>query len=162
MGCATSKRSSAVKGSVIGYRCPLTKSDGSSPQGGRSALRLSSGVLHAGPARRRRTNFLLSKDCNAWLRASPSLSRNPSGARSMKGRPRQGGRARRCAKLMVGHHRSHSPILRKAVEVVRSGVLGSIGRDPGRRGAAGERARRVAEPSSDRCHLGSHKERPNR
>ena len=30
------------------------------------------------------------------------------------------------AKLLVGHHRPHSPILRKAVEVVRSGVLGSI------------------------------------
>src|SRR4051794_22127398 len=30
------------------------------------------------------------------------------------------------ARLLVGHHRPHSPILRKAVEVVRSGVLGSI------------------------------------
>ena len=29
-------------------------------------------------------------------------------------------------KLMVGHHRPHSPILQKAVEVVRSGVLGRI------------------------------------
>ena len=30
------------------------------------------------------------------------------------------------AKLLVGHHRPHSPILHKAVEVIRSGVLGSI------------------------------------
>ena len=30
------------------------------------------------------------------------------------------------AKLLVGHHRLHSPILHKAVEVVRSGALGSI------------------------------------
>ena len=29
-------------------------------------------------------------------------------------------------KLLVGHHRRHSPILHKAVEVVRSGVLGRI------------------------------------
>ena len=29
-------------------------------------------------------------------------------------------------KLLVGHHRPHSPILHKAVEVVRSGVLGRI------------------------------------
>ena len=30
------------------------------------------------------------------------------------------------AKLLVGHHRRHSPILHKAVEVVKSGVLGPI------------------------------------
>jgi len=30
------------------------------------------------------------------------------------------------AKLLVGHHRPHSPILHKAVEIVRSGVLGRI------------------------------------
>lgn len=30
------------------------------------------------------------------------------------------------AKLLVGHHRLHSPILHKAVEVTRSGVLGAI------------------------------------
>jgi len=30
------------------------------------------------------------------------------------------------AKLLVGHHRPHSPILHKAVETIRSGVLGSI------------------------------------
>jgi predicted dehydrogenase len=30
------------------------------------------------------------------------------------------------AKLLVGHHRPHSPILHKAVEVVQSGILGSI------------------------------------
>jgi predicted dehydrogenase len=30
------------------------------------------------------------------------------------------------AKLLVGHHRRHSPILHKAVEIVRSGVLGRI------------------------------------
>lgn len=30
------------------------------------------------------------------------------------------------ARLLVGHHRLHSPILHKAVEVVRSGVLGPI------------------------------------
>jgi len=30
------------------------------------------------------------------------------------------------AKLLVGHHRLHSPILHKAVETIRSGVLGSI------------------------------------
>jgi predicted dehydrogenase len=30
------------------------------------------------------------------------------------------------AKLLVGHHRPHSPILQKAVEIVRSGVLGPI------------------------------------
>ena len=30
------------------------------------------------------------------------------------------------AKLLVGHHRQHSPILRKAVEIVKSGVLGAI------------------------------------
>jgi len=29
-------------------------------------------------------------------------------------------------KLLVGHHRPHSPILHKAVEIVRSGVLGNI------------------------------------
>jgi predicted dehydrogenase len=29
-------------------------------------------------------------------------------------------------KLLVGHHRPHSPILHKAVEIVQSGVLGSI------------------------------------
>jgi predicted dehydrogenase len=30
------------------------------------------------------------------------------------------------AKLLVGHHRLHSPILRKAVETIRSGMLGPI------------------------------------
>ena len=30
------------------------------------------------------------------------------------------------ARLLVGHHRAHSPILRKAVEVARSGALGRI------------------------------------
>ncbi len=30
------------------------------------------------------------------------------------------------AKLLVGHHRLHSPILHKAVEIVQSGILGSI------------------------------------
>ena len=30
------------------------------------------------------------------------------------------------AKLLVGHHRPHSPILHKAVEIVRSGVLGRL------------------------------------
>jgi predicted dehydrogenase len=30
------------------------------------------------------------------------------------------------AKLQVGHHRSHSPILHEAVEIVKSGILGSI------------------------------------
>lgn len=30
------------------------------------------------------------------------------------------------AKVLVGHHRRHSPILHKAVEIVRSGVLGSL------------------------------------
>ncbi len=30
------------------------------------------------------------------------------------------------AKLLVGHHRRHSPILHKAIEIVRSGVLGAI------------------------------------
>ena len=30
------------------------------------------------------------------------------------------------AKLLVGHHRPHSPILHKAVEVVKSGILGPI------------------------------------
>jgi len=30
------------------------------------------------------------------------------------------------AKLLVGHHRPHSPILRKAVETIRSGMLGPI------------------------------------
>lgn len=30
------------------------------------------------------------------------------------------------AKLLVGHHRRHSPILHKAVEIVRSGILGPI------------------------------------
>ena len=30
------------------------------------------------------------------------------------------------AKLLVGHHRPHSPILHKAVEIVKSGVLGPI------------------------------------
>jgi predicted dehydrogenase len=30
------------------------------------------------------------------------------------------------ARVLVGHHRRHSPILHKAVEIVRSGVLGSI------------------------------------
>jgi predicted dehydrogenase len=30
------------------------------------------------------------------------------------------------AKLLVGHHRPHSPILHKAVELVKSGILGSI------------------------------------
>jgi predicted dehydrogenase len=30
------------------------------------------------------------------------------------------------AKLLVGHHRRHSPILHKAVEIVRSGVLGPL------------------------------------
>jgi predicted dehydrogenase len=30
------------------------------------------------------------------------------------------------AKLLVGHHRPHSPILHKAVEIVKSGVLGRI------------------------------------
>ncbi len=29
-------------------------------------------------------------------------------------------------KLLVGHHRPHSPILHKAVEIIKSGVLGSI------------------------------------
>jgi predicted dehydrogenase len=29
-------------------------------------------------------------------------------------------------KLLVGHHRPHSPLLQKAVEIVRSGVLGSL------------------------------------
>src|SRR5207248_4833431 len=29
-------------------------------------------------------------------------------------------------KLLVGHHRIHSPILQKAVQIVRSGVLGSM------------------------------------
>ena len=29
-------------------------------------------------------------------------------------------------KLLVGHHRPHSPILHKAIEIVRSGVLGRI------------------------------------
>jgi predicted dehydrogenase len=32
----------------------------------------------------------------------------------------------RAAKLLVGHHRRHSPILHKAVDTVRSGVLGRI------------------------------------
>jgi predicted dehydrogenase len=30
------------------------------------------------------------------------------------------------AKLLVGHHRHHSPILRKAVEIIQSGILGPI------------------------------------
>jgi predicted dehydrogenase len=30
------------------------------------------------------------------------------------------------ARVLVGHHRRHSPILRKAVEIVRSGVLGTL------------------------------------
>jgi predicted dehydrogenase len=30
------------------------------------------------------------------------------------------------AKLLVGHHRPHSPILHKAVEVIKSGILGPI------------------------------------
>ena len=30
------------------------------------------------------------------------------------------------AKLLVGHHRPHSPILHKAVEIVKSGILGAI------------------------------------
>ena len=28
--------------------------------------------------------------------------------------------------MLVGHHRRHSPILHKAVEIVKSGVLGPI------------------------------------
>jgi predicted dehydrogenase len=30
------------------------------------------------------------------------------------------------AKLLVGHHRPHSPILHKAVETIKSGILGPI------------------------------------
>ena len=30
------------------------------------------------------------------------------------------------ARLLVGHHRRHSPILQKAIEIVQSGVLGQL------------------------------------
>src|SRR6266508_805420 len=72
------------------------------------------------------------------------------------------------AKLLVGHHRPHSPILHKAVEVIKSGILGPIvavmgsavfykpdtyyGEAPGRSEAVGQRPRRPPESARDGRH----------
>ena len=62
--------------------------------------------------------------CVAW--ELPVLVEKPI-ADTLEGGKRLVAAAERShAKLLVGHHRSHSPILHKAVEIVKSGILGRI------------------------------------
>lgn len=56
----------------------------------------------------------------------PVLVEKPVGHTLEEGRRLVEAAERAHHKLLVGHHRPHSPILHKAVEIVRSGVLGNI------------------------------------
>jgi predicted dehydrogenase len=56
----------------------------------------------------------------------PVLVEKPIGHTLAAGRGLVEAAERSKAKLLVGHHRPHSPILHKAVEIIQSGVLGPI------------------------------------
>lgn len=56
----------------------------------------------------------------------PLLVEKPVGHTLEEGRRLVEAAERAAHPLLVGHHRPHSPILHKAVEIVRSGVLGAI------------------------------------
>lgn len=56
----------------------------------------------------------------------PVLVEKPVGHTLAEGQRLVEAAERANAKLLVGHHRPHSPILHKAVEIVRSGALGTI------------------------------------
>jgi predicted dehydrogenase len=56
----------------------------------------------------------------------PTLVEKPIGHTHAEGLRLCEAAERAQVKLLVGHHRRHSPILHKAVEIVRSGVLGAL------------------------------------
>lgn len=56
----------------------------------------------------------------------PVLVEKPVGHTLVEGKRLVEAAEKANARLLVGHHRPHSPILHKAVEVIRSGVLGPI------------------------------------
>ena len=75
---------------------------------------------------RHRTSFMSSKASSAWR---PGFRRS-SKSRSRTASPRvsacAGAAEKANVKLLVGHHRRHSPVLHKAVEIVKSGILGRL------------------------------------
>jgi predicted dehydrogenase len=77
-------------------------------------------------AARRTNRFLRTSTCPSYESLSPVLVEKPIAHTLEEGKRLVQTAERSNAKLLVGHRRPHSPILHKAVETIKSRILGPI------------------------------------